>query len=58
MGKIKGQNEWSKFRKGEALTRKQAILAYCYECNGWETSSGDCRAIKSCPLYQHSSFRG
>ena len=34
MGKIKGQLEFQKFKEGKLLTRKEAILAQCYVCNG------------------------
>jgi len=53
MGQIKGAMEWNKFKAGMPLTRKQAILAQCYECNGYE--SEDCLGV-SCPLYQWSPF--
>jgi hypothetical protein len=38
MGIIKGSREFDKFKKGVKLTRKQAMLAKCYECNGLEES--------------------
>lgn len=50
MGKIKGQTEWENFKSGEKLTRKQAMLALCYKCNGFEDSNEDCGA-KACPIY-------
>jgi len=49
MGIIKGSFEFKKFKSGKPLTRKQAILAQCYECNGYEAE--DCLA-EHCPLYQ------
>jgi hypothetical protein len=57
MGQIKGQKEYEKFQKGSTLTRKQAMLANCYMCNGLETSAVDCQG-KSCPIYQYQPYRG
>ena len=57
MGKIKGQKEYLKFESGASLTRKQAMLAQCYSCNGFEASNCDCLG-KSCPLYQYMPFKG
>ena len=57
MGQVKGQKEYEKFKDGKPLTRKQAILAQCYDCNGQEESSADCKG-KSCPLYQYQPYRG
>ena len=53
MGHIKGAIQYDKFLKGERLTRKQAMLAKCYECNGLEESRADCE-VDTCPMY---SFR-
>lgn len=53
MGKIKGQNEYKKWQKGLPLTRKQAILAHCYSCNGEESGREDCLGMESCELYQY-----
>ena len=55
MGKIKGQTEYQKFKAGQRLTRKQAMLALCYECNGLEDSNCDCQG-KSCPLYPFQPY--
>ena len=52
MGQLKGQAEYKKFLKGQSLTRKQAILAQCYACNGLESSNEDCGG-ESCPLYEY-----
>lgn len=57
MGMIKGQREWNKFQRGEDLTRKEAMLACCFQCNGFEDSREDCRG-KDCPLYQYAPYRG
>lgn len=57
MGILKGQLEYAKFEKGEKLTRKQAILAQCYVCNGLGESAEDCKG-RSCPLYQYQPYKG
>jgi len=57
MAKIKGHAEYDKFLAGEKLTRRQAMLAHCYMCNGEEESGVDCRG-KSCPMYQYQHYRG
>ncbi len=49
---IKGAVQWKSFKAGKSLTRKGAILAQCYECNG--CSDEDCHGL-SCPLYQWSA---
>jgi hypothetical protein len=56
MGAIKGQKEYLKFKNGEKLTRKQAIIANCYSCNGLEDSATECFG-KSCPLYQYRPYK-
>jgi hypothetical protein len=56
--KIKGASQYRQFQQGKSLTRKDAILAQCYVCNGQEESAEDCRGAKSCPLYQYSPYRG
>ncbi len=57
MGRIKGQLEYKRFKDSEPITRKQAMLAQCYECNGFEASNCDCKGL-SCPLYQFHPYRG
>ena len=56
MGKIKGQKEYANFKEGKKLTRKQAMLAQCFSCNGEEQSRVDCQGI-SCPMYQYFPYR-
>ncbi len=53
MSGIKGAKEFKKFQDGKPLTRRQAILAQCAECNGFEAE--DCLGV-SCPLYQWSPY--
>jgi len=57
MSAIKGSKEFEKFKSGEKLTRKQAMKAQCYECNGEEESAADCLGV-SCPLYQYRLYPG
>jgi len=57
MGRIKGQKEYAKWQSGSKLTRKQAILANCYMCDGLEDSAEDCEG-RSCPLYQYQPYHG
>ncbi len=52
MGTIKGAKEYEKFRRGEGLTRKEAMLAQCYDCNGGDESATNCGS-RACPLYQY-----
>jgi len=56
MGKIKGQLEYEKFKESKPLTRKEAILAQCYVCNGEDEGGQDCHGI-SCPLYRFYPYR-
>lgn len=53
---MRGRKEYERFRRGEALTHKQAILAQCYACNGLDEGGKDCNG-KSCPLYQYMPYR-
>jgi len=57
MGKIKGQVQWKKWESGAFLTRKEAILANCYNCNGLEDGGVDCLG-DNCPLYEYFPYRG
>ena len=58
MGMIKGQKEFEKWEEGDKLTRKEAMLAMCYDCNGREQSREDCLGRKTCPLYQYAPYNG
>jgi hypothetical protein len=57
MGVIKGGKEYKKFKDGGKLTRKQAMLAMCYDCNGAEESREDCLGT-DCPLYDYRPYKG
>lgn len=54
--RIKGAKEYKAFIEGKKLTRKQAIFANCFICNGLEEGTEDCLGEKSCPIYQVSHF--
>jgi hypothetical protein len=55
--KLQGGNEYKKFLNGKKLTRKEAMLAHCYECmGGYEDGKQDCLG-KSCPIYQYYPYR-
>ncbi|MFA5402732.1 MAG: hypothetical protein WC318_04425 [Candidatus Omnitrophota bacterium] len=56
MSKLRGAKEYDNFITGKPLTRKEALLAQCYVCNGFEESGEDCLG-KSCPLYQYQPYR-
>jgi hypothetical protein len=56
MGMKKGQTEYKKFLNGQPLSRKQAILAQCFVCNGEEETGEDCLGT-SCPLYQYMPYK-
>jgi len=57
VGIIKGQKEYEKWKSGANLSRKQAMLAHCYQCNGFEESNEDCQG-KNCPSYQFMPYKG
>lgn len=54
---LRGQNYYEKFKRGERLTRGQAMKAQCYVCNGEEESKADCQGV-SCPLYPFRLYPG
>jgi len=58
MGKIKGQKEFLAWKAGKPLTRKQALLAQCYTCNGEEEGAEDCKGSENCPLYAFFPYKG
>ena len=52
-----GQNAYENFMSGGRNTRKEAMLAKCYECMGlYGEGKEDCLG-KSCPLYQYYPYR-
>lgn len=55
--KLQGGKEYKKFLDGKRLTRKEAMLANCYECmGGHENGKQDCLG-KSCPMYQYYPYK-
>ena len=57
MGGIKGKLEFVKWKTGGRLTRKGAMLAQCYACNGLDGSRVDCGGKLSCPMYEFSPYK-
>lgn len=51
----KGKKEYDSFLAGKELSRKGAMLAQCYVCNGLSESGEDCNGI-SCPLYAYMPY--
>ncbi len=51
------KSDFDKFKSGKFLTRKQAISAQCYECNGYSIFLSDDCLAKYCPLYQWSPWK-
>ena len=58
MSVLKGKLQHKKWQEGKSLTRKEAMLAMCYECNGLEDSNEDCCGEESCPMYQYAPYKG
>lgn|SRR5574340_3849 len=57
MARIKGELEYRKYKEGAALTRRQAILAHCFECALMDGPM-DCGAQgKTCALYSFFPYR-
>lgn len=50
--RVRGNKEYRAFQAGAVLTRKQAMLAMCYDCLGGEGLHEDCCGTM-CPLYQY-----
>jgi hypothetical protein len=55
--KLQGGKEYKKFMDGKKLTRKEVMLAHCYECmGGYDEGKQDCLS-KSCPMYQYYPYK-
>ena len=55
--KFQGGKQYKKFLHGKPLTRKEAMLAHCYECmGGYDQGKQDCQG-KSCPLYNYYPYK-
>lgn len=55
MGIVKGSKEYDKFKAGKSLTRKEAMLAMCFDCMGGVME--DCLA-DMCPMFQYRTNKG
>lgn len=53
MAMVKGKRQYERWLRGEKLTRKQAMVANCYNCNGLDEGAEDCGGERSCPLYSY-----
>lgn len=49
-----GKLQYDNWKAGKKLSRKGAVYAHCYECNGWEQSGEDCQGKENCALYPFS----
>lgn len=55
---FRGRTNFMNFLQGKALTRNQAIEAFCYTCCGYFSDGRfDCKVL-TCPLYAFSPCRG
>lgn len=53
----RGKTEYLKYLRGGKLTRKEAMLARCYDCMGYFVDGrADCMT-PSCPMYSFMIFR-
>ncbi len=51
-----GRNDLLKHLNGEKITRKQAMLAKCYDCCGYFSDGrADCE-LPGCPLYGYMIY--
>jgi hypothetical protein len=57
MQSYQGQDAYNRFLGGSKITRKEAMLAKCYECMGeYEDGKRDCQGV-SCPLYFYYPYK-
>ncbi len=55
--RFQGGKEYKKFMQGKKLTRKEAMLAHCYECmGGYDEGKQDCLG-KFCLLYRYYPYK-
>ena len=57
MGAIRGAKEYRKWKKGNKLTRKEAMLAHCFDCNGGMESRVGCSCGDSCPMFEYAPYK-
>ena len=55
--KAKGKLPLIRHLEGKRITRKDAIDAKCYECNGYCADGVEECNIRDCPLWPYSPFR-
>jgi len=55
MAKLKGKLEYEKFQAGCTLSRRDAIAAFCYQCNGGEPPK-ECKS-GTCPLMRWTPYQ-
>ena len=56
--KAAGYKELKKYMSGKRLTRKEAMLAKCYDCcGGYIDGRIDC-GCKGCPMYDYMPYKG
>ena len=53
----KGRRELIKHLKGERLTYKQAVLAQCYDCQGYYVDGKRSCRSSHCPLFQFVTYK-
>ena len=52
----KGKKELLKYLEGKSLSRKEAIMAMCYECMGYYIDGKEDCEIPECPLFQYMPY--
>jgi hypothetical protein len=52
-----GRKELIKFLKGGKLTRKQAMLAKCYECSGYYADGKRACTVADCPMIGYMPYK-
>jgi len=53
----KGRDEYLKYLRGEKITRKEAMLAMCFQCSAfYQDGKIDCGSTL-CPLYNFMPYR-
>jgi len=51
------RSSYAKWKKGEPLSRREAMEANCYMCNGESAEiKDDCLGEKTCPIYGWSPW--
>ena len=53
-----GTKQFKKLKAGELLTRKEAIMAYCYDCMGFYADGYISCRNPSCALFEYMPKKG